>query len=113
MSEPVQQAYGGGMLNAMRSRAPMGFAAMLAVGALLVGAATPASADTRANQCLSINGVMVRQSGTAYCETTASLTATPNVAEASGDNTVAQATEGSGDSARAVGDNSSALVDSG
>jgi hypothetical protein len=80
------------------------------VGGPAVGLATPTGAASNANRCLSINGYSVVQSGTAICISSPSGSSEPNVARATGANSVAEAVLGNGDTATANGDGSLALA---
>jgi hypothetical protein len=80
------------------------------VGAPLVGLAGPTGAASSAGRCLSINGASVIQRGTATCISSPSGTAEPNVARATGDNSVAEAIVGNGNTATANGNGSLALA---
>jgi len=87
----------------------------LAIAALLTGAsvallADPAGSESDASRCVSINGVAVVQSGTATCISTLSTGAEPNVARATGDDSVAEAAVGSGNTATANGPGSIAVA---
>jgi hypothetical protein len=91
------------------------FAGPLAITAL-IGAApvalstVPAGGASNASRCVSINGVPVVQSGTAVCISTPSTGAEPNVARASGEDSVAEAAVGSGNTATANGPGSVAVA---
>src|SRR5437763_9322934 len=83
------------------------------VGVPVVGLAGPAGAAPNANRCRSVNGVVVYQFGTATCVSDQSTGSEPNVATATGDNSFALASTGSGDTSTAIGDNSTALSGAG
>src|SRR5689334_15735326 len=74
--------------------------------------ATPAHAAP-ASRCVSMNGTLIVQTGTAQCETDESTTSKPNIAIATGENSFARATLGNGNTAIAIGSNSQATVDTG
>ena len=91
---------------------------MLAVMAMMaesavVGLAGPTGAASNANQCLSINGASVVQRGTAICISSPSGSSEPNVARATGDNSVAEAVLGNGNTATANGSGSAAAAGTG
>ena len=79
------------------------------VGGPFVGLAAATGAASNAHRCLSINGVSVVQSGTATCISSPSGSPEPNVARATGDNSVAEAILGNGDAATAHGKGSVAV----
>jgi len=87
----------------------------LAITALIGGASIalstgPAGGASKANRCVSINGVAVVQSGTAVCISTPPTGTQPNVARATGENSIAEAAVGAGNSATANGPGSIAVA---
>ena len=70
---------------------------------LPMGLATPAGAAPNPDRCLSINGLVVYQFGTAQCTSDRSTGSQPNVAIATANNSNAFAVAGNGLTATAVG----------
>jgi len=98
------------VLRSLRSRvAPLATTALIA-GASVAFLTGPAAGDSNANLCVSINGVAVVQSGSATCISTLSTGAEPNVARATGEDSVAEAAVGSGNQATANGPGSIAVA---
>src|SRR5689334_22000436 len=101
---------GGAIFGSFKSRAVMVAVTAMMVEGPVVGLAGPTGAASRANRCLSINGVSVVHGGTATCISSPSGTLEPNVARATGDSSVAEALAGNGDTATANGNGSLAVA---